>query len=279
MVRSVVAQAGRLGILMCGVAVGGTALAQTLGTLDQKVWVRLGAFHPDIDTTARIDTASGTSIGTELSFEALGLPRKKTLPTLLVGARLGSAWRAEFEYFRLSRSGSSTLDAQIAVDDTVYAASARLDIRIVSDIYRLSGGYSFIKTSWAELGAVAGLHVTQLDIGIAGTGTVAGQATARATEEQRQTVPLPTLGLYGALAFAPGWQSTARVDYFSLRRGGYDGRLVNAQANVLYRFTPQVALGAGWRIDDYKVSADRSTFRGRLQYRFTGPQAFVEAAF
>lgn len=279
MVRSVITAASRLGILVGGLAMAGAAAAQSIDTLDQKVWVRLGAFHPEIETTARIDTASGSVIGTEFDFEGLGLQRKKTLPTLLVGTRFGSAWRAEFEFFRLSRSGSRTLDAQITVDDTVYAASARLDSRFVSDIYRLSGGYSFIKTAQAELGAVAGLHITRFDIGLVGTGTVAGQSSSTATEKRQQTVPLPTLGLYGALAFAPGWQATARADYFSLRRGGYDGRLVNAQANVLYRFTRQVALGAGWRIDDYEVSAERSAFRGRLEYRFTGPQAFVEAAF
>lgn len=270
------------GSALCGLACvfgASMAAAQSLDALDQKVWVRLGVFHPDIDTTARIDTASGTAIGSELSFEELGLPRRKTLPTLLVGARLGSAWRAEFEYFRLARSGSSTLNAQITVDDTVYPASARVDARFVSNVYRLSGGYSFLKTPQAELGAVAGLHVTSFDIGLTGTGSVAGQPASTTTEQQRKTVPLPTLGVYGAWAFAPSWQTTGRLDYFSLKHGGYDGRLINAQANVLYRFSGSLALGLGWRIDDYKVAADRSSFQGRVEYRFAGPQALLEAAF
>lgn len=267
------------GIGACAATWAVAAAAQPIDTLDQKMWLRLGAFHPAIDTTARIDTASGSVIGTEFSFEGLGLAKRKTLPTLLVGARLGSAWRAEFEYFRLSRSGSATLAGQLTVDDTVYPASARLDSRFSSDIYRLSGGYSFVKTAQAELGAVAGLHITRFDIALTGTGTVSGQVVSSATERRRQTVPLPTLGLYGALAFAPGWQTTARADYFSLRRGGYDGRLVNAQVNVLYRFNRQVAFGAGWRIDDYRVAADRSSFSGQLEYRFSGPQALLEASF
>jgi hypothetical protein len=268
--------------ILCGagLALGvGVSAAQSLDTLDQKVWVRLGVFHPDIETTARIDTASGAAVGSELSFEELGLPRRKTLPTLLLGARLGSAWRAEFEYFRLARSGSSTLNTAITVEDTVYPASARVDARFVSNVYRLSGGYSFLKTPQGELGAVAGLHITSFDIGLTGTGSVAGQPASTTTEQQRKTVPLPTLGAYGAWAFAPNWQTTGRLDYFSLKHGGYDGRLINAQANVLYRFSPSVALGLGWRIDDYKVAADRSSFQGRVEYRFAGPQALVEAAF
>lgn len=263
----------------CALACAGAAVAQPIDTLDQKVWVRLVAFHPEIDTAARIDTAGGGAIGTEFSFEELGLPRKKTLPTLLVGARFGGAWRAEFEYFRLSRSASRTLTRQLTVDNTVYPASARLDSRFVSDIYRASGGYSFVQTPRSELGAVVGLHVTRFDIDLTGAGRVSGQQVIRATEQRRQTVPLPTLGLYGALAFAPGWQATGRADYFLLRRGGYDGRLINAQANVLYRFTRQVALGLGWRIDDYRLAADRSSFSGRVEYRFSGPQTLFEAAF
>jgi len=278
-IRHALADVRRIGLIVCALGSGGAAAAQALDTLDQRLWLRVGAFHPRIDTSARVDTADGTVVGTDLNFEGLGLARRKTLPTMLLGARLGSSWRAEFEVFRLSRSGSATLDAQIVVEDTTYPATARIDTRFVSDIYRLSGGYSFVHSARVELGAVFGLHVTRFDLGLDGIGSVAGQPAARSTEQRRQTVPLPTLGLYGALAFAPKWQATGRADYFSLSHGGYDGRLINAQANLLYRLVPQVALGLGWRFDDYRVEADRSAFSGRVDYRFQGPQAIVEASF
>jgi hypothetical protein len=269
----------RAGIAAVLGAAGAAAAADTLDTLDQRVWLRLGAFRPDIDTTARIDDAGGTAVGTQFSFEDLGLPRKKTLPTLLLGARLGSAWRAEFEYFQLRRDGRTTLDETLTVDDTTYPVAAALDTRLRSDVYRLSGGWSFVRAPHLEVGAVLGLHVTRFDLRLEGTVSAPGQPVASATEQQRQTVPLPTIGLYGAFALAPGWQATARADYFSLKHSDVDGRLINAQANLIYRATPNLGLGVGWRYDDYRVDATKSAFRGRVEYRFQGPQAFLEAAY
>jgi hypothetical protein len=267
-----------IGAVVLGAATAAAA-ADSLDTLDQRVWLRLGAFRPDIDTTARIDEAGGTALGTQFSFEDLGLPRKKTLPTLLVGARLGSAWRAEFEYFQLRRDGRATLDETLTVDDTTYPVAAELDTRLLSDVYRLSAGWSFVRTPQIEFGAVLGLHVTRFDLRLQGTVSAPGQPVTTATEQERQTVPLPTIGLYGAFAIAPGWQATARADYFSLKHADVDGRLINAQANLIYRATPNLGIGLGWRYDDYRVDSTKSAFRGRVEYRFQGPQAFLEAAY
>lgn len=268
-----------IALLGCGWAASGMLAAQTLDTLDQSLWLRLGAFRPSIDTNIRVDSAGGNIVGSQFSLEDLGLARHKTLPTFLVGARIGSAWRAEFEAFRLSRSGVDTLDAQLVVEDTTYSASARVDTRLVSDVFRLSAGYSFLKTPQAELGVVAGLHITRFDFELVGVGSVAGQPASRTSEVRQETVPLPTVGMYGAWAFAPNWQATGRADYFSLAHRGIDGRLINAQANVLYRFSRQLALGLGWRYDDYRVEASRSSFSGLVDYRFRGPQAILEAGF
>lgn len=260
-------------------AAGAASAAEGLDVLSQGAWLRLGAFRPNIDTTARIDDVAGGTVGTELSFEALGLPRRKTLPTLLIGARLGAGWRAEFEYFPLRRSGRATLEREIRVEDTTFPVSAELDSSVRSDIYRASGGYSFVRTPRLEVGAVLGLHVTTFDLALRGTISTPGQPAGTASEEERQTVPLPTIGLYTAFVIAPDWQATGRVDYFSLRHGDYDGRLINAQANLIYRITSQAGIGVGWRLDDYRIEATKSGFRGEVEYKFRGPQAFVELSF
>ena len=269
--------AATLAIALC--AAGTAAAADGLDVLSQNAWLRIGAFRPSIDTTARIDDVAGSTIGTELNFEDLGLPKKKTLPTLLLGARLGHAWRAEFEYFQLRRSGRATLDREIQVDDTVFPVAAELDSSVRSDIYRASGGYSFVRTPLLEVGAVLGLHVTTFDLALRGTISTPGQPASTASEQKKQTVPLPTIGLYAAFVVAPGWQATGRVDYFSLRQGDYDGRLINAQANLIYRITPQAGVGVGWRLDDYRIEATKTSFRGEVEYKFRGPQAFVEFSY
>lgn len=255
------------------------ARADDAGSLNQKLWLRVNAFRPGIDSKVRVDHPQTSAPGTEVEFEDLGLARRKTLPTLLLGGRFGDGWRAEFEYLRLSRSGRVTLGQLLNFDDTTFPVQGVVSTDFKSDIYRASIGYSFLRTPQAELGAVVGLHVTRFDLSIEGNVSALGQPAAVRREEEHRTVPLPTVGLYGAWAFAPHWETTARLDVFSLRHSSYDGRLFNAQANLIYRFTSNVGVGLGYRYDDYRLESSKQDFRGFVDYKFNGPQAFVEAGF
>jgi len=273
-------------------AVQTTALAAVLGAcaaaqaadatdvLNQNVWLRIDAFRPSITSTAQVDHPGTGAPGTEIEFERdLGLADKKTMPTLLLGARFAGAWRAEFEYFRLNRDGTQTLGQLLNFDDSTFPVQASIATRFDSSVYRASIGYSFVQTPTVELGAVVGAHVTKFDISLEGNVSAAGQPIVVQREEQNKTVPLPTVGVYGAWAIAPGWAATARADIFKLKRGQYDGRLINGQVNLIFRATPNLGIGIGYRYDDYKVNAEREDFRGHVDYKFRGPQLFLEAGF
>ena len=273
-------RARRLAVAATALICGTASASDGTDTLNQNVWLRIGAFHPDITSTAQVDHPQTGAAGTAIEFERdLGLSKKKTLPTLLLGARFGDAWRAEFEYFHLSRSGVQTLGQLLNFDDSTFPVSASVTTHFDSTVYRASVGYSFVKTPQAEFGAVVGAHVTKFDISLEGNVGVGGSTVATQREEQDKTVPLPTLGLYGAYAIAPGWATTGRVDVFKLKRGQYDGRLINGQLNLIYRASPNIGLGLGYRYDDYKVNSTRDDFRGYVDYKFHGPQVFLEAGF
>jgi len=47
---------------------------------------------------------------------------------------------------------------------------------------------------------------------------------------------------------------------------------------ALARHTPCGA-GLGYRYDDYKLTSTRDDFHGRVDYKFKGPQLFLEAGF
>jgi hypothetical protein len=255
------------------------AVAQS-GRLDQQGWVQLGAFRPSIDSTVQYNNPSSGLAGTELDLESdLGLAKRKTLPSLLIGARIADRWRVEFEHFALKRSGTETLDVAINVDDTTFSASAQVDTDFSSKVYRLSGGYSFYKSPEAEAGLSLGVHVTDFRLALEGIGSVNGGPASVRSERRDKTVPLPTLGLYGTWAFAPSWEAGGRLDVLSLKVRDYKGTLLNAQANVFYRVTPNVALGLGYRHDDYRLKAERSDWTGKVEYRFSGPQVVLDAGF
>lgn len=246
-----------------------------------RMWMQLGAFRPHIDSVFRYDSIRTAGLGTSIDGERdLGLTDNEIVGSLLLGVRLRDRWRVEFEYFELDRSAqTSTRERDLAVGDTSYALSAQLASAFASAVYRLTVGYSFIRSPRAEVGLALGLHVTDFSISLEGTGTVNGTTVARRREQQEVLLPLPTGGLYGSFAFSSSWVAQARVDWFSLTYDGYEGTLWNAQANLLYRLGRNVAVGIGYRLNGYEVRAERSNWRGEVDYRYHGPQVLVEVGF
>jgi hypothetical protein len=257
------------------------AAAQMITTSDeQRYWIELGAFAPDVNSTVRIDSKLTGRSGTLIDFEDdLDLSDRKTLPTLLLGMRLGENWRVEFEYFELKRSGSKSISRDLSFGDSDFNVGATLDSEFGSTVYRLSGGYSFLKTPEAEIGGVLGLHVTDFTVALSGQASVNGSAIALRSERKEQLAPLPTLGLYGSYAFSPSWAIGARADFFSVKVDEYRGRLLNLQANVRYNFNKNWALSLGYRSDDYRLEVDGTDWAGEVDYRFSGPQLTLHAGF
>lgn len=249
--------------------------------LNQRLWLQVGAFRPDAQTTVRIDDPALGVQGSEIGLERdLGLPKRETVGSFLLGARVDERWRAEFEYFALDRkSNQYQIGRSYQVDDTTYTASALIDTEFDSKVARLSAGYSFVRTPESELGAVIGAHVTRFKFSVAGQGTTPGGPVSLSQESASGTVPLPTVGIYGARALSPQWLVNGRADFFSLKHGKYDGRLLNLQTNVFYRFTPHWSVGLGYRYDDYKVSKRDDGLTAQIEYKFRGPQILLEAGF
>lgn len=256
----------------------GGALAQDLKLEQaQRVWLQLSAFHPRVDSDLRLDDTRSVLRGTPLDGESdFGLARRKTVPAALLGVRLGERWRAEFEYFSLNRSASTTTDS-IRFGDAQFTAD--IATRMRTHTYRLSAGYSFVLQPDREAGVLLGAHVTDALVRVRGAAIVNGQPVGAFTEQRSKTLPAPTIGLYGSYRFHPRWELNGRADLFKLNWDDYDGRQLNLQANAVYRITPQVGLGVGWRLHDLRVNADARNFSGELNYRMNGPQVFLQAGF
>ena len=196
---------------------------------------------------------------------------EKSPVSILGKLRLGERWRIEGEYFALNRSGSRAINKTINWGGNTYPIGITVNSEFDSDIYRLSAGYSFIKSTEAELGVALGLHVTDF------TMSLAGANVARRTGDA--LAPLPTIGFYGSYAFTPRWLLSGRVDIFSFSYNEFDGSLVNAVAAVDYRFTRNFGIGLGYRYVDYDLDVTKSSFSGAVQYRFSGPVLYLVGSF
>jgi hypothetical protein len=259
-----------LALLMPGIAPAQGTSWSIHPALQDRWNLQFGLQVPTIRTDARLDSAAGR--GTSVNFEdTLGLSNNKAMPVLLGMARLGERWRLEFEASSLHRSGSRTLDRTINWGNNSYTFGTTVASQFDSDIFRLSGGYSFVKSNVAELGVALGLHATDFSTSLS--------APNLGAQRNDVIAPLPTIGVYGAYAFTPRWLLSGRVDYFSLNVDNYSGSLVNFNAGVDYRFARNFGVGLGYRHVDYQLSASNSRFTGDVNYRFSGPMFYLTGSF
>lgn len=259
-----------LGISLSGLANGQEADWTVTPGLQDRWTFEIGAYAPSLKTTANFDSTLGP--GTSISFEDdLGLDDRKINAAFLGKLRLGERWRIEAEYFALNRSGTRAISRTINWGGNTYPIGIVVNSEFDSDIYRFSGGYSFIKDAQGELGVSLGLHVTDFTISLAGANVAQRTGDALA--------PLPTIGLYGAYALTPRWLLSGRVDFFSLKYNDYDGSLTNLVGAVDYRFTRNFGVGLGYRYVNYDLDVTKSSFTGRVKYEFSGPVLYAIGSF
>ncbi|HSB22020.1 MAG TPA: outer membrane beta-barrel protein [Burkholderiaceae bacterium] len=245
-----------------------------------RYWFGLEYFYPTISSTAHIDATATARPGTTINLEdELDLTDRKGTPYINLGMRLGENWRIEFEYYDLKRTANKTLTRDINWGDTTYLAGANIESKFDSTVYRLVGGWSWLRNQQAEAGLAFGLHVTDFKTQLSGTGTGILTGTSFQRESHDALVPLPTVGLYGSYLIAPQVILRGRVDFLSLKYQDYDGRLMNWMGGVDWRVTKNFGIGAGYRYVDYKLEATKSDFTGEVRYTFKGPTLYINGAF
>ncbi|KRA83890.1 hypothetical protein [Altererythrobacter sp. Root672] len=275
-------RASRIGIsagMLAGfLIVNSAANAQAL---DDKYWAQVAAYYTKIDTKVRISPASNPNGGTQIDLEDdLNFDDDEILPSFSAGARLGGGFQAGVDYYALNRDSTATLARDITINDVTYPVSASVTGSFKTNIYRFTIGWAFVRKDNFELGAAIGAHVTDISFGIEGQGTTPGGTTVTAQRRQQDVLaPLPTVGVYTTFNVAPKLTLGARIDYLSLSIDKYDGRLINTQASLAYRFTRNFGVGVMYRYVDYRLDVEKSNYVGRFAYKFRGPAVFLEAGF
>jgi hypothetical protein len=246
----------------------------------EKFWLQAGVYIPKIDTSVSAQATTSLIPATTIAFERdLGFRDRAALPSVELGMRLDRDWRLVGEFYRLSRSREAALSRAITFDGVTYPINASVRGSFSSDVYRLTLGYSFVKTPTIEAGASIGAHLTDFSVGLAGSGSVGTAAASFQERRRRVFAPLPTIGAHTDWRVAPKVKLSGELDFLSLKVGDYNGRLVNAQAGAAYEVARGLNLGVMWRHVDYRLRITKTDWSGQVDYGFSGPLLFAEYRF
>lgn len=272
----------KLKILAAAAAVGVGVLAAPASAqaIDDDFWIQGSGFLANVDTEVRSTLAANPGGGTVIDLEDdLGLDDGELLPAIYAGARLGGNFVITAEYFSLGRDTTATIARTITVDDVTFPVNGSITAGFDTKVYRFSVGYVFLGNETSELGAAIGLHATELDFSISGSGTVGGSPLSNQVRRKDVLAPIPTLGLFGSFEAAPNVIIGGRADYLALGIDDYDGSVLNLQASAQYRIMDNVGIGVAYRYVDYDLDVEKDTYTASFDYNFWGPSFFIEIGF
>jgi hypothetical protein len=287
-------------LLIALVISSNTALAakgtehEHIAVLDDKFALWIGGFAPNVKSSIRLDSDSG-SIGSVLDFEnALGLEDSKT--TLWGGFR----WRIsrrnqlEFEFNNLNRSGSVsgiTDPIKIGENEIPVQVGLKIDTQFDLTLARLTYGFSFLRKERHDFAVKAGFHVAAtslrmdvfgdvLDVDTGMTICNPSPCQAEAIDTDDFTIPLPHLGLSYAYAFTPKWGLRAQAIGFALKINDISGVMAEIDVDLHYQPWEHVGFGGGIRYWDLTVKDTGDSFlQGEFEFKYWGPAIYLLGSF
>lgn len=246
--------------------------------LDEVDWVvDLGAFYAQVDSNVRVDGKGPLDVGTGIDFESdLGLAEQELLFNAQIIYQGWEKWSLGVEWFQLDRNATGAAKREIDWGDTTIPVGATVDSYFDVDIFRVFGGYEIWRNSSSVVGLGLGVHGADMGVGITGNFTAGGNRVD--FDEEAGTgsiIPLPNFGVWGSHAFSDKLYGSLRLDGFALEIDDYRGVLWNVEANLRYKATEQLSLGAGYSYFFLEVDMDRKLWRGEAKFSYHGPKAFI----
>jgi hypothetical protein len=237
---------------------------------------RVGWYSISSNTVVRLDGNNG-NLGTTLSLENdLNLDDEKSTFYGAIGWRLSGRHYMEVEHFRLARSGLQTLTAEIKFGDDVFEIGAKVDSYFDTRVTRVSYAYLVHDSRKYAVALSAGLHLTDLSMGITELST---QFAVENVEIAEVTVPLPVIGVTGAWRINDKWFLFGRAQVFRLEIADYKGHLDHFSAKLEYSAFKHFGIGVGFDVFDLKLDVNKRLWNGTVDFEFRGPIVYLSGTF
>ncbi len=255
------------------------ASADDFNLIDQKAQISLGTFLNNSKLKIRVDGEAG-SIGTDIDWgNSFGDSEKSRF-------RLDGVWRfsprhhMRFMYTDYNRAKTTTLQQDIEWGDDLILAGSSAKGTLAFSIIEAAYEYAFRTRDDLELCLTAGLHYTTFEAKLLADvqtpgGGVGGTLGGKASVD----VPLPVFGGRAMWRLGRSFYLDAQAQWFALSIDEYDGSILNYRANIMWQ--PKKSIGIGIGYDSFKVDAKvkKTSFTGKMNWTYEGPQIFYNVAF
>ena len=208
-----------------------------------------------------------------------------------IGWHFAERHSVEFEFFTLGREGavSDTYSPPLQIGDT-FIESGQINTSYDTDVYRLTYGFSMLRSERSDFQLKTGVHVASLTAGIGLAGAICDPSTnpttppgcpvaGTGTESESVSAPLPHLGLSYAYAFAPRWALNVSAIGFAVELDKIDGSIVELTGDVAWQPWRNFGIGLGLRYFDVNVESNGSDLNGEFEFEYFGPALYVAATF
>lgn len=242
-----------------------------------------GVFLPSFNSSLRVDNTD-LDLGTGVNLEDdLGLKSNETTSWLSGMWRFSANHRVSLAYFGFSRDAVVTALADIEIGEEIFPAGATLTSEFKYQSVPLVYSYSFIKSQKHELAGSFGIHITTLDLKVAGDAFVGGGGTIDGEVNSKATAPLPLFGVNYEYHVNKKWTNGIHGEVFALDMEdgeiGFSGTIFNVRASTQYWIYNNVGIGAAINWFSMDVDVNDSQWRGSIDYEYFGPQIYANVRF
>jgi len=216
--------------------------------------VNIGSmFVTDFETDMQIGQ-EGVPLGAKINTkDQLGMESETSVFRMDGYYRFNKKHSIGFSYYAVKSDSSRYVPGQIEWDgDTI--SDALIESYFDMTIYELYYGYSFYHNPDVELQLTAGVHVTEISLGLSAKGTVNGVTNTFVSSAGAFTAPLPVFGFKGVYFIVPDTLFISyAAQYFFIQIDDYKGSFVSNMFTLDYRFTKHFGAGVGLNTNTLSV--------------------------
>jgi hypothetical protein len=227
---------------------------------------------------------SGTASGVGVSIspeETLGLDIANAVARIEGYYRIRPKHAITFSWYSINSTGSKSIEKDFGWTtpggvDIVIPAGAQVDSTLNFDVFKVGYLWSFYRTEKVELSLGAGLHASQLKLGLNASTTI---PSGQSAERVDTTIPLPVFSFALRYHVTPKYLWFLKTEAFAMKFNDWVGSYRDTTFGLEYRLWKHVALGAGLSSNSLEIEQDASSYRLKYDYTINGGLLYAAMYF